>query len=95
MRPPSHTHGRRGWVCLCSPRTTTLAEPGQHQPKHNNLIQAGREEWRVEATVNRALDSYYSAHHWWRTALVPRAMAQDWSWSRSAQSYLDLYRSMF
>lgn len=48
----------------------------------------------MEATVNRALDSYYNGAEWWRGSLVPRAMAQDWSWSRSAQAYLDLYRSI-
>lgn len=43
--------------------------------------------------MHRAMDAYFAAPEWWRGALVPRAMGQDWSWSRSAQSYLELYRS--
>ena len=30
----------------------------------------------------------------WSTTLVVRAMRQDWSWSRSAQDYLRLYREV-
>jgi glycogen synthase len=55
---------------------------------------SGREGQHVETAVNRALDAYYEGHQWWREQLVPRAMRQDWSWSRSAATYLDLYRSM-
>jgi glycogen synthase len=46
----------------------------------------------VEAAVHRAMDAFLKGNEWWRSDLVPRAMQQDWSWSRSAQSYLDLYR---
>lgn len=53
----------------------------------------GREEHKVAAAVHRALDAFYDGHAWWRGDLVPRAMRQDWSWSRSAQDYLELYRS--
>ena len=48
----------------------------------------------MELAVNRALDSYFNGPDWWRTVLVPRAMNQDWSWSRSAQDYLDIYRGL-
>jgi len=30
---------------------------------------------------------------WWDAALAPRAMRQDWSWARSAATYLGLYRA--
>ena len=48
----------------------------------------------MEQAVHRAVDAYYKGSEWWHKQLVPRAMAQDWSWSRSAQQYLDLYRSV-
>jgi len=48
----------------------------------------------VEAAVNRALDAYCGGQQWWREQLVPRVMQQDWSWSRSAATYLNIYRSM-
>jgi len=48
----------------------------------------------VERAVHRALDAYYVAYEWWSHELVPRVMTQDWSWRHSAQSYLDIYRSM-
>lgn len=44
--------------------------------------------------MHRALNAYYEGPQWWREQLVPRAMRQDWSWSRSAATYLDIYRSM-
>ncbi|KAI8473263.1 MAG: hypothetical protein J3K34DRAFT_519107 [Monoraphidium minutum] len=63
-------------------------------PEHerNGFVFCGRDEAAVEAAVHRAVDAYYGGTDWWRADLVPRAMRQDWSWSRSAQSYLDLYR---
>lgn len=44
--------------------------------------------------MHRALDAYFNGGAWWRRELVPRAMRQDWSWSRSAQAYLELYRGV-
>ena len=58
------------------------------------LLLRGRGEGDVEGALHRALDSYYHGPAWWRHELVPRCMRQDWSWSRSAQAYLDLYRSI-
>jgi starch synthase len=40
------------------------------------------------------MDAYYKGAAWWRADLVPRAMHQDWSWSRSAQAYIDIYRAI-
>lgn len=63
--------------------------PPPCSPQHS-----GREPEHVETALNRALDAYYGGPQWWREQLVPRAMRQDWSWSRSAATYLDIYRSM-
>jgi starch synthase len=42
--------------------------------------------------VARALRTYSNPENWRR--LVQNGMAQDWSWSRSAQEYLELYLEM-
>lgn len=55
---------------------------------------SGREHADVEGALHRALDAYQHGQQWWREQLVPRAMRQDWSWSRSAHTYLDIYRSI-
>ncbi len=44
--------------------------------------------------IRRAVDAYMSSWEWWSGTLVKRCMAQDWSWTRSADQYLDLYRSV-
>jgi starch synthase len=44
------------------------------------------------SAIHQALKIYSSPPDW--NALVIRAMSQDWSWSRSAQEYLELYRSI-
>ncbi|KAG1680583.1 hypothetical protein FOA52_015031 [Chlamydomonas sp. UWO 241] len=48
----------------------------------------------LEITLSRAFASYNNGYDWWSKQLVPRCMNQDWSWSRSAQDYLALYRSV-
>jgi starch synthase len=40
-----------------------------------------------------ALSAYSDQSRW--KALVIRAMSQDWSWNRSAQRYLELYRKIY
>jgi hypothetical protein len=55
---------------------------------------SGREPQDVEAALHRAVDAYQHGQQWWRDELVLRAMRQDWSWSRSAHLYLDIYRSI-
>ena len=40
-------------------------------------------------TIERALALYADRKKW--TALMKRAMKQDWSWKRSAKEYIDLY----
>eukprot|EP00882_Tetradesmus_deserticola_P025296 GHRQ01027772.1.p2 GENE.GHRQ01027772.1~~GHRQ01027772.1.p2 ORF type:complete len:243 (+),score=100.64 GHRQ01027772.1:275-1003(+) len=62
--------------------------------ERNGFVFHGREPEHVEAALHRALDAYQHGQQWWREQLVPRAMRQDWSWSRSAQTYLDIYHSM-
>jgi len=51
-------------------------------------------EKAVEIAVGRAVDAYNNGWDWWKGTLVPRVMSQDFSWSRSAQDYLNLYRSL-
>lgn len=70
-----------------------VADGNVQEHERNGFVFSGRGEDHVEAAVHRAMDAYEKGHDWWRQELVPRAMRQDWSWSRSAQSYLDLYRS--
>jgi starch synthase len=48
----------------------------------------------VELALGRAIDAYCNGQSWWQEHLVPTAMQQDWSWSRSAQDYLNIYRSI-
>jgi len=38
--------------------------------------------------------SVYTDPDRWRNLMV-RAMAQDWSWGRSADKYMQLYRSIY
>jgi starch synthase len=44
------------------------------------------------AAVRQALAVYSDTARW--QALMVRAMSQDWSWSRSAGEYMQLYRSI-
>ncbi len=53
--------------------------------ERNGFVFQGREAHAVEHAMNRCLDAYINGHEWWLRELVPRAMRQDWSWSRSAQ----------
>ncbi|KIZ05811.1 hypothetical protein MNEG_2146 [Monoraphidium neglectum] len=69
-----------------------VADQGVPDRDRNGFVFSGRGEAAVEAAVHRAMDAFLKGNEWWRSDLVPRAMQQDWSWSRSAQSYLDLYR---
>lgn len=71
-----------------------VAHGGVPEHERNGFTFTGRDGPAVEHALHRALDAYYEAQGWWRGCLVPRAMAQDWSWSRSAQDYLDLYRGI-
>jgi len=71
-----------------------VADTNFPENERNGFVFRGRGECDVEGALHRALDSYYHGPAWWRHELVPRCMRQDWSWSRSAQAYLDLYRSI-
>jgi starch synthase len=44
------------------------------------------------SAIHQALKIYSNSPEW--NALVVRAMAQDWSWDRSAREYLKLYQSI-
>ena len=60
----------------------------------NGFTFKGRDAASVEKAVRRAVDAYYEGHDWWKGTLVPRCIMQDWSWSRSAQDYLSIYRKI-
>ena len=58
-------------------------------------------EWRpfggtnapdLDYGLNRAIDTYYDSREFF-VSLQKRAMEQDWSWSRPAVEYLDIYRA--
>ncbi len=58
-------------------------------------VAQGSDEASVATAVGRAIDAYFQSWAWWSGTLVPRCMAQDWSWAgRSGQDYLALYRSL-
>jgi starch synthase len=42
--------------------------------------------------VERALSLFHREEEW--VTLIKKAMSADFSWSRSAQTYLDLYQSL-
>lgn len=46
----------------------------------------------LSETLRRALDAYQRKDKWSR--LMESGMRQDWSWTRSAQQYMDLYRRL-
>lgn len=71
-----------------------VAHSGAPEHERNGFTFAGKSEAEVETALRRAIDAYRDAGEWWHGQLVPRAMRQDWSWSRSAQDYLQLYRNL-
>ena len=51
---------------------------------------SGYDADRLEEALARACHTYvHEPHNWQR--LVETGMKQDWSWTRSAEQYLDLY----
>jgi starch synthase len=45
------------------------------------------------ATIHRAVDYYRRPRRWWHS-LMSAGMQQDYSWRRSAEQYLELYRRL-
>jgi starch synthase len=48
---------------------------------------------RLEETLSRACQMYQESPEQWKR-LVETGMNQDWSWTRSAQQYIELYRQI-
>jgi starch synthase len=66
---------------------------GAPEARRNGVVFDAPEPGAARAAVRRALDAYRAdGGGWWRGCLVPRAAAGDWSWARSAATYLDVYR---
>jgi starch synthase len=84
LLPLSHTHSQ---VC-------DVAHTGFPEHVRNGFTFKDSTHAAVEVTLGRAFKSYNEGFDWWQGTLVPRAMCQDWSWSRSAQDYLSLYREI-
>lgn len=54
---------------------------------------SGMTAMRLEETLSRARDMYANGPELW-SKVQQIAMAQDWSWDRSAKDYVELYRQM-
>ena len=52
----------------------------------------GTDPGALDYAMNRAIDAYYNDRAWFHS-LQKRVMQQDWSWSRPAMDYIDLYFS--
>jgi starch synthase len=50
------------------------------------------ESRRLLAAIDRALSAFSHKDQW--TRLMKNAMAADFSWTRSARGYLDIYRKL-
>lgn len=64
------------------------------ESERNGFTFAGYDAAGVEYAVTRAVDAYDQGWDWWHNTMVPRCMRQDFSWSRSAQDYLNIYHSL-
>ena len=70
-----------------------IADGGAPEAVRNGVVFDGLDPGAARHAVARALEAYRAGSGaWWRGVLVPRAAGQDWSWSRSAAAYLDVYR---
>ena len=70
-----------------------IADGGAPEAVRNGVVFDGLEASAARHAVRRALDAFRAdGGAWWRGTLVPRAAGQDWSWSRSAAQYLEVYR---
>ena len=58
----------------------------------NGFAFDGADEGALDSALNRALDAYYNDRPWFRQ-LQARVMRQDWSWTKPAFDYIQLYHA--
>jgi starch synthase len=68
----------------------TITDPADDLRNANGFLFSDPSAGALLHTLDRALDQYASREDW--TELVRSGMHQDFSWTRSAKQYLDLYR---
>ena len=74
-------------------KTGGLADTVIENPQNGNgFVFDGIDEGDFEAALKRAFDAYDDEESWTNT--VKRGMQADYSWSRSATSYIELYKSI-
>eukprot|EP00850_Spirogloea_muscicola_P007677 SM000039S14507 [mRNA] locus=s39:477496:482960:+ [translate_table: standard] len=77
----------------------TVKDVAHHKDSHpehelNGFTFIDKDRAAIVRTLERAIQAFQDGADWWKSELVPRAMRQDWSWSKSAQAYLHLYRQL-
>ncbi|WP_432821793.1 glycogen synthase GlgA [Trichloromonas sp.] len=68
----------------------TITDPADNRRQANGYLFSDPSAGALLHTLDRALTLYASQEDW--TSMVRRGMRQDFSWTRSAEQYLDLYR---
>jgi starch synthase len=68
----------------------TVTDPAEDAAAANGFTFGEPSPLSLLVSVDRALDLYRQPQRW--LAMVRRGMRQDFSWNRSAQHYLELYR---
>eukprot|EP00850_Spirogloea_muscicola_P002127 SM000008S22216 [mRNA] locus=s8:473342:477892:- [translate_table: standard] len=77
----------------------TVKDVAHHKHSHpehelNGFTFVDKDRAALVRTLERAIQAFQDGADWWKSELVPRAMRQDWSWSKSAQAYIHLYRQL-
>jgi starch synthase len=68
----------------------TITDPADDMRQANGYLFSDPSAGALLYTLDRALSLYASQEDW--TTMVRRGMRQDFSWTRSAEQYLALYR---
>jgi starch synthase len=68
----------------------TVTDPAEDAATANGFTFGEPSPLSLLVAVDRTLDLYRQPQRW--LAMVRRGMRQDFSWDRSAQRYLELYR---
>ena len=68
-----------------------LAAAATDEARGNGFVFDGVDEGSLDGALDRAIAYYRDKREWW-DAMVAKVMKIDHSWSRSADTYVDLYR---